>query len=540
MEAKACNLSKFLKSEMELIIPVYQRNYEWGKEQCEQLRNDIIYASKKETEHFIGSIVYIKDSCTSQDDKYTIIDGQQRLTSVMLLILAIYSKCKEINHDKARELNNKYLINEYKEGEEKLKLKPIKQDRDAFRFLYRDVINGSAKVDDYYNQANIKYSKIIENYKIFKKFVDEPSYNIDNILKGLYQISFVEIGLTRDKDNPQRIFQSLNSTGLDLAEADLIRNYILMELNDEAQSKIYKNYWKPIEDNIRDKELEQQSGLTAFIRSFMLADKMFLSNEKLIFEEFRKRYKKETREELEENLKKLKKFSEFYNKIVNPSKESDKKLRRQLTYIKFLNIDLFRSLLLFLYEKYQLEEITNINFVEILKVLLSYLTRRYVCNLETKGYNKSLPKLIKDLKSENLKGDEFVEHFKYLITNLSWSQVFPTDNEFKNALESIDILRANTKARIKYMFDVLENNFNSNEAIDILTMSELTIEHIFPQKPSHEWGRELDEKDYEYLTERLNRIANLTISGNNSRLSNKSFLTKKNSKEYGYSDSRLY
>ena len=293
MEAKACNLSKFLKSEMELIIPVYQRNYEWGKEQCEQLRNDIIYASKKETEHFIGSIVYIKDSCTSQDDKYTIIDGQQRLTSVMLLILAIYSKCKEINHDKARELNNKYLINEYKEGEEKLKLKPIKQDRDAFRFLYRDVINGSAKVDDYYNQANIKYSKIIENYKIFKKFVDEPSYNIDNILKGLYQISFVEIGLTRDKDNPQRIFQSLNSTGLDLAEADLIRNYILMELNDEAQSKIYKNYWKPIEDNIRDKELEQQSGLTAFIRSFMLADKMFLSNEKLIFEEFRKRYKKE-------------------------------------------------------------------------------------------------------------------------------------------------------------------------------------------------------------------------------------------------------
>ena len=160
MEAKACNLSKFLKSEMELIIPVYQRNYEWGKEQCEQLRNDIIYASKKETEHFIGSIVYIKDSCTSQDDKYTIIDGQQRLTSVMLLILAIYSKCKEINHDKARELNNKYLINEYKEGEEKLKLKPIKQDRDAFRFLYRDVINGSAKVDDYYNQANIKYSKI--------------------------------------------------------------------------------------------------------------------------------------------------------------------------------------------------------------------------------------------------------------------------------------------------------------------------------------------------------------------------------------------
>ncbi len=251
MKANETKVDKFLASnETTFAIPVYQRNYDWTILQCKQLLYDIIETGKndKTNAHFIGSIVYVHDDVYTASGltELSIIDGQQRLTTITLIYIALYRLAKELDNQMlVNRIQKTYLINEFASEEEKLKLKPTENNKEALRHILN-----SAAGDEFRG-----YSKIIENFEFFRTAVNAKNFEV--IQRGLSKLIFVDISLDRQKDNPQRIFESLNSTGLELSQADLIRNYILMGLSRSNQDRIYKSYWEVIEKNAKDETLNK-------------------------------------------------------------------------------------------------------------------------------------------------------------------------------------------------------------------------------------------------------------------------------------------
>ena len=238
MEAKQNSITKFMQQQdAQFFIPVYQRNYDWRYEQCKQLLKDILEAGRSETlkSHFIGSIVYIQISDLTSYPELTIIDGQQRLTTLTLFVAALAKRAEEYEmYELARRLRNRFLVNDEMDENEKLKLKPIRKDDNALKYI----------LGLYHSEIN-EFSRVIENYKFFYNNLNKDNLEIAN--NGFQKLIFIEIGLTKNIDDPQKIFQSLNSTGLDLSQADLIRNYILMGLDNRLQLRIYERYWIEIE-----------------------------------------------------------------------------------------------------------------------------------------------------------------------------------------------------------------------------------------------------------------------------------------------------
>jgi len=276
MKANEINLNRFLsQSDTQFIIPVYQRNYDWSHHQCKQLLDDIleIGTNSKKNAHFIGSIVYVHDDVYSASGirELTTIDGQQRLTTLTLIYLVIYRLAKTLGKEQLfNKINETYLINKFAADEEKLKLKPTENNNRALKYLLR-----SDKQEEYSD-----FSRLIDNFNYFKSRILEENY--EAVLTGINKLMFVEISLDRDKDDPQRIFESLNSTGLELSQADLIRNYILMGLKRKSQNKIYENYWEHIEQLSKD-ESTNSSKVSDYIRDYLtLENKKYLTKIKFI------------------------------------------------------------------------------------------------------------------------------------------------------------------------------------------------------------------------------------------------------------------
>jgi uncharacterized protein with ParB-like and HNH nuclease domain len=263
MKANETKIDKFLAiNETTFAIPVYQRNYDWTLSQCEKLLYDILEAGKSAevNAHFIGSIVYVHDDVYTASGltELTIIDGQQRLTTITLIYIALYRLAKELDNPMLENrILKTYLINEFSPEAEKLKLKPTENNKEALRHI----LNSNNE-----NEFKGGYSRIIDNFNYLKSKIKADNFEL--ILKGLSKLIFVDIALDRQKDNPQRIFESLNSTGLELSQADLIRNYILMGLSRPNQDRIYANYWEVIEKNAKDETLNV-SRVSEFIRDYL-------------------------------------------------------------------------------------------------------------------------------------------------------------------------------------------------------------------------------------------------------------------------------
>ena len=309
MKANEVALNSFLsQTKTQFIIPVYQRNYDWAESQCIQLFNDILEIGSKIGEtHFIGSIVFIHDGVyTSSDVKQlVVIDGQQRLTTFSLLYLALFKYAMSNGlEEKALEINETYLVNKFvKEDSSKLKLKQSDINAKAFKFLLSD--NDPANYGE--------FSRLIENYTFFKNSITPDNFNV--ILTGLNCLLFVEISLERGKDDPQRIFESLNSTGLKLEQGDLIRNYILMGLNPKDQNKIYQSYWEIIEKLAKD-DISNESKVSDFIRDYLTLENRSIPNKGKVYLEFKAKYPTSTLEELEANLLAIKSLVKHYNKLI--------------------------------------------------------------------------------------------------------------------------------------------------------------------------------------------------------------------------------
>ncbi len=531
MKANETKVDKFLATnETTFAIPVYQRNYDWTLFQCKQLLHDIIETGKndKTNAHFIGSIVYVHDDVYTASGltELTIIDGQQRLTTITLIYIALYRLAKELDNQMlVNRIQKTYLINEFAPEEEKLKLKPTENNKEALRHILNSTDGEEFK----------GYSKIIENFDYFRSAINAENFEV--IQRGLSKLIFVDIALDRQKDNPQRIFESLNSTGLELSQADLIRNYILMGLSRTNQDRIYKSYWEVIEKNAKDETLNK-TRVSEFIRDYLTLKNKEIPNKGDVYAKFKEKYPTSTIDELELVLTELKSLVKYYNKLTNPKNEPDKLIRTQLEYINRLEINVAFPFLMKVYEDFSNDIIDKATFISVLSTVQSFTFRRFILGLPTNALNKIFMGLYDKVEPNN-----YLFSIQKSLLQRSGVQRFPRNTETINALKEKDVYNIKPKNRT-YLLERLEN-FQNNEPVAIEGNSDITIEHIFPQNPDPKWKIELGADEYNLIKENyLNTIGNLTLSGNNGKLSNKPFLDKKvmnvDGKEQGYTFSRLW
>jgi uncharacterized protein with ParB-like and HNH nuclease domain len=527
MKANETKIEDFLSSnKTQFVIPVYQRNYDWSTSQCKQLLDDILEVgvAKGMNAHFIGSIVYVHDDVytSSRIKELTIIDGQQRLTTLTLIYLALYRLAIELQDESmVNEISETYLINKFAPEEEKLKLRPTENNDKALKYLLR------SDSDEEY----VAFSKLIDNFNYFKGRIIPQNYEF--VQRGLSKLMFVEISLDREKDDPQRIFESLNSTGLELSQADLIRNYILMGLNRKNQNKIYANYWDIIEKSAKDETLNT-SRVSDFIRDYLTLENNKIPNKSKVYLAFKTKFPTTNLEDLKNNLIPIKSLVKYYNKLINPKNETDRAIRIELEYINRLEINVAYPFLMKVYEDYSEELISKNVFLEILDFIQSFVLRRFIVGLPTNSLNKIFMTLYNKIDQ-----NDYLESLQKELLRKTGSQRFPKNKEVIDVFKLKDVYNIKSKNRT-YLLERLEN-FDNREPVMIEGNPDITIEHIFPQNPDAKWKIELGTDEYNFIKENyLNTVGNLTLSGNNGRLGNKPFIFKRDLEKAGYKDSRLW
>ncbi|SEI38563.1 Uncharacterized conserved protein, contains ParB-like and HNH nuclease domains [Allopseudospirillum japonicum] len=527
MKANETKVEDFLSaSKTCFVIPVYQRNYDWCAYQCKQFLDDILKVGSDQNTraHFIGSLVYIHDDIyvAGKIKELNIIDGQQRITTLALIYLSLYWFAQENQQEGlAEEIIETYLINKFAPVENSLKLKLTDNNEAALKFLL-----DSPKTEEF-----VGFSRIIENFNYFKRRVCEENFQF--ILDGLNKLIIVEISLNKSQDDPQRIFESLNSTGLELSQADLIRNYILMSLDAHGQKQIYQKYWQKIENLARD-EMTHVSRVSDYIRDYLTMQNKKIPNKGKVYLEFKEIYHFSNIDQVEAELKKVKQFAFYYNKLANPMKESDQAIQKQLQYIQCLEINVAFPFLMRVYDDYAQNLIDKETFIHVLELVQAYVWRRFLVGLPTNALNKTFMSLYDKLDKEN-----YLFSVQKAFLQKAGNQRFPKDKEVADVLKLKDMYNIKQKNRL-YFFERIEN-FQNTEQVLVHGNSKITIEHIFPQNPEPRWRTDLELKEYNLIKEKyLHTLANLTLSGNNAKLSNKAFQQKRDLADVGYKDSRLW
>ncbi|WP_367697825.1 GmrSD restriction endonuclease domain-containing protein [Helicobacter pylori] len=519
MKADAIKLLDFIgkSQEKQFVIPIYQRVYSWKEEQCKQLWDDIIKTGGNDQieGHFIGSIVFVHDGIyTTNYNELLIIDGQQRLTTITLLFIALRDHLNDedefLEKFSRQKIQNRYLINSDEKGDKKFKLILSEPDRDTLLSL----------IDKDRRKPSEPSLKIMENFKLFEEWIRKNTGKLETIFKGLEKLMVVEISLERGKDNPQLIFESMNSTGKDLTQTDLIRNYILMGLEPEKQEIFYKKYWRAMEEDFKQNE----TLFNQFVRHYLTIKTGDIPNINKVYEAF-KRYQQERGIETETLLQDLQKYCGYFCQIKF-KKETDKDLNKALGFLVDLEMDVIYPLLLELYSDYSDGVLSKQDFIPIIYLIESYICRRAVCGLGTNSLNKVFPSFTKHIqKNEYFKS--LKAHFGYLTEK----QRFPNNDEFKKLFITIDFYNFQKK---EYFFERLEN-FDTKEPVNT---KECTKEHIMPQTLTKEWERDLGENFQAIHDKYLHTIGNLTLTGYNQEYSNKSFQEKRDM-EKGFKQSPL-
>ncbi|WQU08084.1 DUF262 and DUF1524 domain-containing protein [Helicobacter pylori] len=518
MDAKATTLLKFFEENQnnQFVIPIYQRLYSWKKEQCEQLWDDIIKigGNDKMNGHFIGSILYVRVDDT-HSSPLLIIDGQQRLTTITLLFIALrnhLSEEVEILKKFSRKKVESYLINSDKDGDKKFRLILSESDKDTLLFL----------IDKNKRKPSELSLKIVENFKLFEEWIRKNTDKLETIFKGLDKLMIVWIALKKEKDDPQLIFESMNSKGIELTQTDLIRNYIVMETEVEKQEGFYNQYWRAMEEDFKQNE----TLFNQFVRHYLTIKIGKIPNEKRVYEAF-KDYQQKEGIEIEDLLKDLKKYCGYFCQIAF-KKEDDKGLNKALSFLVDLEMDVVYPLLLELYSDYKDGVLSKQDFIPIIYLTESYICRRAVCGLGTNSLNKVFPSFTKHIQK-----DEYFKSLKAHFGYLTEKQRFPNNDEFKEHFITIDFYHFK---KIKYFLERLENP--EIDAKETVNTKECTIEHIMPQTLTEEWKRDLGENFQAIHDKYLHTIGNLTLTGYNEKYSNNSFQEKRDM-EKGFKQSPL-
>ena len=521
MQAKDTHLLRFLEQgSFSFVIPVYQRNYDWSIEQCEQLLHDLeIIIETDQTSYFLGSIVYISERQSvslSSVNKILIIDGQQRLTTISLLLVAIANAIQDVK--KKKIILDKYILNDLAEGDEKVKLKPIKDDLVAFSSVIKgiDLIDGNA---------------VTSNFKFFEERLKDYKYTPDQLFDAIGRLKIVDISLETGIDNPQLIFESLNSTGLDLSESDLIRNFVLMNQDMKKQEELYQKYWRQIEKSCSFKTDE-------FIRHYITLKEGFIPNRSRVyktFKNFRFRNKDVSVDLILEDVLRFSKYYHFFESGGHPIKDIENLLMR----LKRLDMSVTYPYLLEVFDDFESEKINSDQVIKTLLIVESYIVRRFICDAATSAMNKIFMSLSREIKKigENW-NEKYIDYLSFVLMSKKSSGRFPKNSEVEEALITKNIYNMKAKNKL-FLLEAIEN-YQNKEKIDVylgLESNQFSIEHIMPQTLTKEWKEELGN-DFKLVHEEfLNVIGNLSLTAYNSNLQNKPFKEKK---EIGFNDSRFW
>lgn len=531
LQAGETTLNKLLNTSRQFIVPIFQRNYSWQKSQYEQLWFDILRASKfkEKQNHFIGSIVYIDmGTPAGRPQQLLLIDGQQRLTTISILLCAIKDYVQKFNLEtkliNLAKIKNQFLYNSDEIDEDRYKLLLNVQDKETYIKL----------IDNTIFTVNKPATNIIKCYEFFYERIEDfikQHGQIDEIYAGIFKLSLVSISLDKDSDNPQMIFESMNSTGKDLSQTDLLRNYLLMDLTPEKQTRLYKTYWKPMEELFgEDIYKNDVNKFDYFIRDFLTlkSDTGYICKINNVYENF-KRYYLDNNCEKFAVLKDLFTYAKYYA-CIDLLQENDDELKLYWQEFKKLDSHVVYPFLLKLYDDYSCQILIKEDFKKILQVVISYLWRRAICEIPTNSLSKTFATLYQAVDKE----DYVNSVIKAFVFKSSYKR-FPSDYEVREKLQTKDIYHFRLR---KYLLEALENYYHK-EPIDLNTAN-YTIEHIMPQNIEHNlsWQQMLGENWQEVHSLYLHTLGNLTITGYNAEMSNKSFGEKVNG-ESGFKHSHL-
>ena len=528
-------LIQFLKNVETIVIPVYQRNYDWKVEHCRKLLEDLCSTVARRRMHFFGGIVSVNDPTGGTFD-FLIIDGQQRLTTVSLLVLAMANLIKDKRVTPSDPylydtLTKKFLVDDINPQHRKLKLKPIEGDRSAYEKLFDP--DGDYEKD----------SNITQNYLFFYNEIPKCGVTVDDLYYAIQRLQIIDISLTMPEDDPQLVFESLNSTGLDLNEGDKIRNFILMGQTISDQDHFYNTYWKKIEKDAGATAQSNSYDVSPFIRDYLSIQLRRIPSMKEIYPLFKSYASSEKwTSNTEMLLKELRDYARRYNKIISGRKEFPDLLKASLYRLNHFESSVTRP---FLMEVFRIQEdgvISDAQVASVCRTIESYLLRRVVCDLPSNTLNKVFLTLFNDVKRLDGTFDQFEEKVKYILASKKEKAAFPTDEEFSDRFGRKNVYLMPPRYR-SYILERLENG-DSQEYKEVyarLDSGEYSIEHIMPQKLTPAWTADLGiDEAAQIHSEWLHRIANLTISAApyNSHYSNATF-TEKKDMENGYSKSGI-
>ena len=533
MKVNHIDISHFLKNRYHYKIPDFQRPYSWGVSNANTVLEDLESSISSGKKHFFGSVVWI-----SQDDERVIIDGQQRVTTVLLMLIAIYHILGESESqeeiDLAKRLNDEYLYDQYNEEHKRLKLRTVTDDNTFFKNIYeKELDNPECRRSSVYKVYRHFYTYFRGKEKLYERYVS-----------GLSRLEVVELCLDDNTDSPQKIFESINATGRPLEDGDKIRNFVLMVDNKKARATIFNKYWKVIEQSLRSEQ-----AITDFFFNFLIAVRGREIRLGDIYPEFKSYFNEKIDDH--SNLEKMFHFYENILRYLNHYLFLRYKKDENQLYVSFHNEN-FRinhlriwtntPFLMSVLEAFVFEKIGKNDVKEVFKITESYLVRRMI-NGGTGGANKFFPGIFNAVESIKQKhpGSSYSNAYAYLLLSRKGVQRLLDDEEIFNKLPSMDFysLRSYYKQFILTSIDDCQQSNESHLLRDINESNrQLTIEHIMPQTLTEEWKAELGENYQEIHARYLNTLANLTLTGYSSKYSNNSFIQKK-SMENGFNDSPL-
>ena len=523
MKATEAKFLDFLKKSPQFVIPIYQRTYSWGDRECRQLWDDIMRAGRDDavTAHFVGSIVYVEKglySVTGQSP-LLVIDGQQRLTTVALLLEALarsLTDSEPLEGFSAKKLRNYYLLNPLEDEEGRYKLLLTQTDKASLIALM-----------DQHEQPKDHSIRIEANFEFFKEQIAGAQAEVEALCRGVAKLVIVDLSLNRDQDNPQLIFESLNSTGRELSQADLIRNFILMGLETQLQTKLYEQYWRPVEV-----EFGQEGYLThfdGFMRHYLTLKTGEIPNVRAVYDAFKQhaRSPEVAAAGVEALVADIRAYASYYCAMALGS-EPDAALKTAFQDLRELKVDVAFPLLLELYRDYATAVLTKAELLQAVRWVESYVFRRAISAIPTNSMNRTFAGF-----SRSLKKDRYLESIQATFLLLPSYRRFPPNEEFERELQSRDLYNFRSRS---YWLRRMEN-FDRKERASV---DEYTIEHILPQNEnlSAQWQADLGPEWERIQQTWLHTLGNLTLTGYNPELSDRPFKEKRDMKG-GFADSPL-
>jgi len=524
MKASETSLRNLLEGTKQFQIPLFQRPYSWTEDKWETLWEDLmkLYNDEVEGSYFLGAIVTQSIAGTADGiSPYLVIDGQQRLITLTILLAAMRDHLiTEKKKEPAQELYTLYLTNQYKKNEEFYKILPTQEDREAYQSILKDKKQKK--------EGSTKKDQIYASYTFFKKQLKKPNKDEDFTLditkfKAVILERLILVNITSDdKDNPYLIFESLNYKGQELTQADLVRNYIFMQLPRERREEIYKNIWLPLQDkfkaNMAPKEYAGE--LTTAFWFYLRKDGKSVG-EKEVYKEIKNRFDR-AKNDSELKLEELVQFANYYQCLKFDNNEPQVSLQRWFKRLLRLDFTTCHIFLLNVYHQYEQKELSLENFEKILRYLESYFVRRWFASVSTRSLGNVFNNLYREVTKDN--PDDLAEKLRQVLGGYEKTQIWPSDEEFRKGILNTPVYASKgSNDRVKLILESLTDSLSKEQ----VNKQNLSIEHIMPQKLNSQWKSMLGASSADVHKQFLHTLGNLTLTGYNPEIGNKPFDEKK-------------